>query len=148
VVAGEIRKLAENTQRAVGEISGILSGIRKDALSVKTHTERIAGSIEEIHRAHTSSGHRFEEVAVGIKRLEDGLRSLAVMAEEHNAYISQTKATAEDAVRRLKRAHDDVRTAYDRVGGALEQVHGIKDALGRLKDALSQLMSNLGGFKT
>jgi len=148
VVAGEIRKLAENTQRAVGEISGILSGIRQDALSVKTHTERIAGSIEEIHRAHTSSGHRFEEVAVGIKRLEDGLRSLAVMAEEHNAYISQTKATAEDAVRRLKRAHDDVRTAYDRVGGALEQVHGIKDALGRLKDALSQLMSNLGGFKT
>ncbi len=96
VVADEIRKLAENTQRSVEEIADILRGIREDAENVKASTYAIGDSVSMVKSASEDAGKQFESIVSKIVDMNTQVESLAAISEEQSATTAEVSSAIEN----------------------------------------------------
>ncbi len=147
VVADEIRKLAENTQSAVGEIAEILKGIQQDTMRVKDSAEQITDSIVRVQQASISSGQQFEKIVQSIVEMSGQVESLAAISEEQSATTSEVSSAIENVVREVEKAKEDIQVTYGEIGDVLEAVNNVKEAAQRLGKVASEMMNEVGRFK-
>jgi methyl-accepting chemotaxis protein len=117
VVADEVRKLAERTQSATGEISGIISSFKSDTESaarnmaqaeksvnegvdIMTETKSvfddIVTSVSEIDHANNSINNAIEEQMTTIGSVTAEIQGLASSIEESSNAISEVTQTLSD----------------------------------------------------
>jgi len=89
VVAEEIRKLAENTKGAVGEIAQILQDIKNNADQVANSTNIIVEGTSIVRDESVRAGEQFNGIKNQIINLSANAENLASISEEQSATTSE-----------------------------------------------------------
>ncbi|MDO8210518.1 methyl-accepting chemotaxis protein [Conexibacter sp. CPCC 206217] len=116
VVAEEVRKLAEESQRAAASIGGLISEIQREtgrAVEVvetggrqtqegaatveqaRASFERIGGSVEDMHVRVEQIAGAIEQIAASALRMRESMGQVATVAEESSASSEQVSASTE-----------------------------------------------------
>ncbi len=127
VVADEVRKLAERTQRSVAEIAQTLQGINQSVADVTREMERQS----EVYRGLGNASHSVEDV---IDSTAQWVSGVADMVQRTAAVSSQVQGGVEHIVGQIARIQDSARAnaasaaeiidSADRMTRLSETLHG------------------------
>jgi methyl-accepting chemotaxis protein len=136
VVADEVRKLAEKTMVATGEveqsIKAIQEAVEQNVMSMQTAAEAVT---EAMDMAETS-GQALNEIVSFAEANADQVRAIATASEEQSA-------TSEE----INRAVTDIDALSDRTNGEMDAANSTVDELRSLADDLTGVFMQLRGAK-
>ncbi len=139
VVAEEVRKLAEESQKAAEEISTLIGAIQQDTSKAVTVVEdsaerteqgtavvtrtreafqRIGDSVEDISGRVEQIAAAAEQIAASAKMMQDSISEVASVAEQSSASTEQVSASTEQT---SASAHEVAATA-EQLAGSAEQL--------------------------
>jgi methyl-accepting chemotaxis protein len=104
VVAEEVRKLAEESQHAAEEISGLISAIQDDTTHAVTvvetgarRTDDGATVVEQTREAFLTIGHAVDDMANRMEQIAAAAQQITASAETMQANISEVASVAEQS---------------------------------------------------
>ncbi len=95
VVADEVRKLAERTGRATGEITDMIKGIQHDSGRAVESMDNAARMVEEGKGHAEQAGSSLQEINSMSSRVMDMISQIAVAADEQSAAAEQISKNME-----------------------------------------------------
>ncbi|HXE45236.1 MAG TPA: methyl-accepting chemotaxis protein [Conexibacter sp.] len=116
VVAEEVRKLAEESQRAAGSIAGLVEEIQRETTRVvavvesgarqtedgaatveqaRASFEAIGGSVEDMHERVERIAGAIEQIAASAARMQESMAQVAAVAEQSSASSEQVSASTQ-----------------------------------------------------
>jgi methyl-accepting chemotaxis protein len=116
VVAEEVRKLAEESQRAAGSIAGLVEEIQRETTRVvavvedgarqtedgaatveqaRASFERIGGSVDDMHERVERIACAIEQIAARAARMQESMAQVAAVAEQSSASSEQVSASTQ-----------------------------------------------------
>ncbi len=99
VVADEVRKLAEKTMTATGEVSESIGAIQRVAGNNIRSMETVYKRIEEANEFSESSGTVLHEIVSGAEESAVQIQSIATAAEEQSATSEEINSSVEEISR-------------------------------------------------
>ncbi|MBI5849258.1 MAG: methyl-accepting chemotaxis protein [Nitrospirae bacterium] len=103
VVADEVRKLAERTIRATGEITGKISAVQQESAETAKTMARTSADVSESKEFISRAGQSLGIIVDSVKKVQDQITRIAVAVDEQSAAsedvarnIEQTSAIAKD----------------------------------------------------
>ncbi|UZP66108.1 methyl-accepting chemotaxis protein [Desulfovibrio mangrovi] len=96
VVADEVRKLAEKTMQATGEVGKAISAIQEGATQSIAGVGRAAKAVETSTEQATNSGRTLHEIVSAVNNTADQVQAIAAAAEEQSATSEAVKRAVED----------------------------------------------------
>ncbi|WP_025209112.1 methyl-accepting chemotaxis protein [Hippea sp. KM1] len=128
VVADEVRKLAERTQRATEEIKGTINKMQKYTTEAVEKTEKTASVIlEESERAKTDKD-TIENVVSKTNDVINEVNSTSAATEE----LSSTVAEINMQMQEIKKATEENTKVIENVSKAADELNAIADNVGKL----------------
>ena len=92
VVADEVRKLAERTQKATGEISGIIANFKNETESAAMNMSRAESSVEAGVKIMTETKSVFDSIVHSVNEIESANSSINSAISEQMTTISSVTA--------------------------------------------------------
>ncbi len=123
VVADEVRKLAEESGRASGQISDLISGIQKEIGSAVDTMDSNSKQVEEGAQAVLEALKSFEMIPQLVDNVSRVMGEMAAVAEENAA------------------GSEEVSSSVEQVTGAMQQVSSAAQKLSGSAEQLKQLVS-------
>jgi methyl-accepting chemotaxis protein len=105
VVAGEVRRLAESTAQATGEIATMIQGIQDRTRSAIASMESGTGTVEQGVVTTTQAGEALERIIGMAERVDRMIAQIAIAASQQAAAADQSSASL-DAIHSL--SHDNL----------------------------------------
>ncbi|WP_319778178.1 methyl-accepting chemotaxis protein [Maridesulfovibrio sp.] len=99
VVADEVRKLAEKTMTATGEVSNSIGSIQRVAGDNIKSMETVYKHIEEANEFSENSGSVLQEIVTGAEESAIQIQSIATAAEEQSATSEEINSSVEEISR-------------------------------------------------
>ena len=109
VVADEVRKLAEKTMTATGEVSNSIGAIQRVAGENIRSMETVYQRIEEANDFSESSGVVLQEIVTGAAESAVQIQSIATAAEEQSATSEEINGSVEEISRITTETTDSAR---------------------------------------
>ena len=134
VVADEVRKLAERTGKATGEIGTIISHLQQESRQANAAMNATAGEIEKGTLKGKESLDILEQIIHSSQNIQEAATSVAAAVMEENATIDEVSTSV-----------GVIATAADESTRAVQEVAHTADTLAQEADALRQLV---GRFRT
>ena len=125
VVAEEVRKLAEESQAAAGQIASLIGEIQADTSDVVSAVDesrhewptpspasirparafdRIGDAVDDLGARVADIAASAEQIAAGTKRAEHEIAEVAAVAEQSSASAEQVSASTQETARRRRRS--------------------------------------------
>lgn len=134
VVADEVRKLAEKTMSATGEVSAVVGAIQKGAHSSMEGMHHVAQLVESTTALSGKAGDALARIVEMVQQSADQVRSIATASEEQSAASEEiTHSTNE-----VNRLAGDMMQIMDVAGSS---VQGLTQQTEELKQIIKQLKS-------
>ncbi|WP_412562658.1 methyl-accepting chemotaxis protein [Thalassobius sp. MITS945101] len=108
VVASEVRKLAERSQEAAGEISSLSSGTQGAAEKAMKMLEGLVPNIERTAELVSNISNANAEISQGMTQINQSITSLDDVTQENNAASEEMSATAEELAAQAQTLRDTV----------------------------------------
>ena len=108
VVASEVRKLAERSQEAAGEISALSSGTQGAAEKAMKMLEGLVPNIERTAELVSNISNANSEISQGMSQINHAITSLDDVTQENNAASEEMSATAEELAAQAQTLSDTV----------------------------------------
>ncbi|WHX50707.1 methyl-accepting chemotaxis protein [Paenibacillus woosongensis] len=147
VVAGEVRKLAEQSATAALQITGLIEGIQQDAEeSVQTMTQ-VTAEVEEGLNISVLTMQRLEQAMGGIRETTPQIAEIAATAQQISASVQQIVATANELAMIATgnaSAAQEVAASSEEQLAAMEQ---ISSSAVMLAEMAAELKQTIGHFK-
>ena len=147
VVAEEIRKLADDSAKAAGEISN----------NVGLITARTDQSVESAHEAGAMVASQseaveqvvtvFNNMQLRMKQLVEGLNAIVESTERADQEKSHTVAAISQISTSIEETADSVRTVRDSVEKLMENVEGLTETADSLGKNMQELKTEISVFK-
>jgi methyl-accepting chemotaxis protein len=103
VVAEEVRKLAEESQDAAGQIAGLIGEIQTETQKVvgvvadgAKRTEDGVATVEQARAAFEQIGEAVEQISAEADRAQSGIAEVASVAEQSSASAEEVSASTEE----------------------------------------------------
>jgi methyl-accepting chemotaxis protein len=100
VVAGEVRRLAESTAQATGEIATMIQGIQDRTRTAIASMESGTGTVEQGVVTTTQAGEALEKIIGMAERVDRMIAQIAIAASQQAAAADQSSASL-DAIHSL-----------------------------------------------
>ncbi len=124
VVAEEVRKLAEQSGKAAGEITEVIAEMRKVVQDTVTQSQQSSKKVIDGTSTAKTSGKMFEEIQAIITQLTEGISSIASASEELASGSQEIAATSEEQS-----------ASVEQIGASIENVASIASQLQELVDS-------------
>ncbi|GAB1429087.1 methyl-accepting chemotaxis protein [Aminivibrio sp.] len=147
VVAEEVRHLAEESNRAAGEVRTIVDSLRHSAVESLTSMESVDTIVESTSRNADTAGQRLTEALFEVEKINEILQSIAAATEEQAAASQETALGIESVSRGMVK---EVSTVKELAQIADETKRDAETVLGEaqvMKDIAETLASELRQFK-
>ena len=132
VVADEVRKLAEKTMQATGEVGEAVRGIQAGTARNMENMEHSAATVAEVVELAAHSGSALGEIVSLVEQASDQVRNIASASEEQ----SSTSEEIHRSLDRINRISSETAGAMHRSGQAVRE-------LSRQSDILLDLMHKM-----
>ena len=132
VVADEVRKLAEKTMTATGEVSNSIGAIQRVAGENIRSMETVYARIEEANEFSESSGSMLKEIVSGAEESAVQIQSIATAAEEQSATSEEINGSVEEISRITTETTDSARefsTALESLAVQISEMQNIVEDL-------------------
>ncbi len=133
VVADEVRKLAEKTMHATGEVGQVVRTIQDDIGASVQEMESAAEAVDVASGLGAESGKSLEGIVSLVDRTTDQIRAIAAAAEEQSAVGEE-----------VRRSVDQVREVSERTAQGMERA---SSAVERLTSQVEELVKLSGVFQ-
>jgi len=130
VVADEVRKLAERTGKATGEIAGMIKGIQKETEDAVTSMQSGIIQVDKGRELADKAGNSLSEIVNMSQRVMDMVRQIATAADE--------QSTAADEI---SKNVELVSSITKETATGAEQSAAAAEVLNRQAESLRELMS-------
>ncbi|MGP0050019.1 MAG: methyl-accepting chemotaxis protein [Solirubrobacteraceae bacterium] len=144
VVAEEVRKLAEDSQAAAHEISGLIGAIQTDTSHavqvVADGTQRSqdgAAVVEQTKEAFLQIGSSVDDMTARIEQIAAGAEQIAASAQRMQDSIGEVAAVAEQS----SAATEEVSASTEQTSASAEQIAASAHELSGNAETLNQLVS-------
>ncbi|QED50239.1 methyl-accepting chemotaxis protein [Cytobacillus dafuensis] len=144
VVADEVRKLAEQSQKSSSHISSLIVEIQQDMVhsnkSVKQVTEDVKGGLKIVEQTEGS----FKEILHFMEQLADKIRDMAATAEQVSASIQEVTATVSSITRISADASEhsqNVAASTEEQLASMEEISSSAQTLSKLAEDMQMLIS-------
>jgi len=133
VVADEVRKLAERTGKATGEITEMIKGIQGESSRAVESMEEAGKLTDEGKELADKSGTSLNEIVTMSQRVMDMIQQMATATEEQSAAAEQISKNIEHVSSITK----ETATGAEQSAAAAEQLNrqaeGLKEMVGQFK---------------
>ncbi|EGO65717.1 methyl-accepting chemotaxis protein [Acetonema longum] len=139
VVADEVRKLAEQSQLAAGEIAEIVKVIQADT---QTAVQAMQTGTAEVHRGTeviTDTGERFRDIVTGIAALNSQIQEINAATEELSAASSEVAHSVDNVKKIATQTAGNTQT----ISAAAEEQSATMEEIASSSTALSNMAENL-----
>jgi methyl-accepting chemotaxis protein len=132
VVADEVRKLAEKTMDATGQVGKAITDIQDGAQRNVKATDVAREAVGKSTMLAQQSGEAMEGIKMLVEQSADQVRSIATAAE-------QQSATSEE----VNRATDEINVISSETATAMQQSQVALEALAKLASELKELITRM-----
>lgn len=133
VVADEVRKLAEKTMTATGEVSNSINAIQRVAGENIRSMETVYNHIEEANKFSENSGSVLQEIVSGAEESAVQIQSIATAAEEQSATSEEINGSVEEISRITSETTDSAHEFSRALESLAEQISEIQNIVEDLK---------------
>jgi methyl-accepting chemotaxis protein len=144
VVAEEVRKLAEESQDAAGQISGLIGEIQTETQKVVTvvadsarRTEDGVATVEQAREAFEQIGAAVEEVGARVAEIAAAVEQISVEAERAQGGIGEVAAVAEQS----SASAEQVSASTQQTSASTQEIAASAQELARTAEQLERLVS-------
>ena len=143
VVADEVRKLAERTIRATGEISQKVKAVQEESQMTNTSMEQASEKVSEATNFIKRAGESLTRIVDGVQRTGDEITQMATAMEEQ-------WATSEEIARTIEGTAIIAREIQQNSYEVLNDVNGLRDVAAKLNASVSEFKTRDGaaGFRS
>jgi len=145
VVAMEVRKLSEDVQRTVAEITGITQGIQHDSEAVVSQLQNGVWKTEEGSRQIMETGEALAEInksvntmAETITEVGNDLQRMALSSEAMNEFSHHISALSQQSAAAVEETSASAHQQMSATGEVAEGMEYLKSLSGELKESVSR----------
>ena len=146
VVAEEVRKLAEESNKAAREVERIISSLQEGAKKAVTDMDRTDTVIAETVQLYRTTQDGLGEALEGMRLVDEAIQNIAASAQEQAA-SSQEMASSVDSV---TKATVEVVGSMENIRGATEETsrssESVAEEAGRMNKGIQELRDLLETF--
>ncbi len=121
VVAEEVRKLAEQSGKAAGEITDVIGQMRNVVQETVQQSQQSSDKVTEGTNAVQMSGKMFEDIRVTVDQLTEGIRNIATASEELASGGEEIAASSEEQSASI----EQIGAAIQTVANTANELHGL-----------------------
>ena len=118
VVADEVRKLAEKTMAATGEVGKAIHGIQEGTAKNTENVENSTRIVSEVMEMASNSGTALGEIVRLVDQAADQIRAIATASEQQSSTSEEINRAIED----VNRISSENATAMHRAGKAVQEL--------------------------
>jgi methyl-accepting chemotaxis protein len=133
VVADEVRKLAERTGKATGEITDMIKGIQNDTQEAVHSMETGIQEVDKGRELADQAGNSLTEVVSGSQRVMDMIQQIATASEEQSVAAEQISKNIEHIASITKETASGAEQSATAAEELNRQAEGLRQMVGRFK---------------
>lgn len=133
VVADEVRKLAEKTMSATGEVATVVSAIQQGAGNSVEGMHHVAELVDHSTALATKAGEALESIVAKVKNSAEQVRSIATASKEQSSASEEITRSTTDVNRLAGEMLEVMSTAGQAVSGLTQQTNELELIINRLK---------------
>ncbi|WP_159884696.1 methyl-accepting chemotaxis protein [Paenibacillus puerhi] len=147
IVAGEVRKLAEQTKDAAAKVEELLEEIRneteKAAAAARSGSAEVRMGVESV----TETGHIFTVITAEMGTVQSQMEEVSAAAEQMSAGTEQVTATVEELARIAQEAASHSQSVAAASEEQLASMEEISTSSASLSSMVKELLNQLSRFK-
>jgi methyl-accepting chemotaxis protein/CHASE3 domain sensor protein len=133
VVADEVRKLAERTGKATGEITDMIKGIQTETKEAVHSMETGIQEVDKGRELADQAGNSLTEVVAGAQRVMDMIQQIATATEQQSAAAEQISKNIEHIASITKETATGAEQSATAAEELNRQAEGLQQMVGRFK---------------
>lgn len=143
VVAGEVRKLAEQSQSSTKLIADLIAGIQQDAKKSVTVMSDVTKNTEEGVAITTETSQKFEEIKSSMKHISPQIEEITAAVRLVSTSVQEVSSSASQVSELAKQnaAHsEEVAASTEEQLASMEEIDSSAKSLASLAEELKKLM--------
>jgi methyl-accepting chemotaxis protein len=147
VVADEIRKLAEESQRATEDIAKMLSSLRTTIEHVENGSKEMFEGVDEIAVMGEEVTKRFREILRRIEEINSMIENTAATAQEQGAAAEEMASAMDNVTKIVEGVVESLNRMESLIENQTESAAKVSEAAERLSELSEQLSTLVQKFK-
>lgn len=144
VVADEVRKLAEESNRSAGQIVALTNEIQQDTKNVEVAVVQSLNNVQKGVGIIDNAGNSFEKIVNAISNMKSQIEDVSAVTEEISAAAEQVAASVTEIARSAELTNRNVRESFksaETQTASIQEVLGVASDLSKRAQEMQQTVS-------
>jgi methyl-accepting chemotaxis protein len=147
VVADEIRKLAEESNIAAGDIESNIDFLVNDSSKVAKESDKVTNNVSQITNSIKNIAMSLEEVITSVSEISSMIENTTASAQEQGASIEQVTEAISMINRSIQDMVVEIHNVFDKIDHQVQSISDLKDLSVSLNRSINSLDEFANKFK-